>query len=95
MMYEQFVERPTSQMVIQRNIYKKENVIKIEKPAFYAGAGMIRAIPGPVFSIGSFMGGMAMNDKGISWQLMGCTIGTIAIFLPSALLVLFFFSNLA
>lgn len=91
MMYEQFVERPTSEVVIQKNIHKKENVIKINKDAFYAGAGIIRAIPGPVFSIGSFMGGMAMNDKGTKWQVLGCLIGTIAIFLPSALLVLFFF----
>lgn len=91
MMYEQFVERPTSQMVIQKNFNKKENVIQINKDAFYAGAGIIRAVPGPVFSIGSFMGGMAMNDRGVSWQLLGCAIGTIAIFLPSALLVLFFF----
>ncbi|MFM2364152.1 MAG: hypothetical protein RLZZ316_3054, partial [Bacteroidota bacterium] len=43
------------------------------------------------FSIGSFTGGMALKDKGSGWQLAGCIIGTIAIFLPSALLVLFFY----
>jgi len=32
-----------------------------------------------------------LKDKGTEWQIMGCVIGTIAIFLPSALLVLFFF----
>ena len=32
-----------------------------------------------------------MSDKGIYWQLLGCIIGMVAIFLPSALLVLFFF----
>ena len=52
---------------------------------------MVRAIPGPVFSIASFMGGMAMNERDSSWQLLGCLIGVVAIFLPSALLVLFFF----
>lgn len=32
-----------------------------------------------------------MKDKGPSMQLLGCIIGALAIFLPSALLVLFFF----
>ena len=45
----------------------------------------------PVFSIASFMGGMAMKDWGPYMQLTGCIIGSVAIFLPSALLVLFFF----
>jgi chromate transporter len=87
MMYEQFVVRPESQRVIRRN----PNVIKIDKDDFYTGAGIVRAIPGPVFSIASFAGGMAMKDRGTIWQVLGCLIGTVAIFLPSALLVLFFF----
>ena len=91
MMYEQYVERPKSEMVIRKNQYKKENVISIERDNFYTGAGIVRAIPGPVFSISSFMGGMAMKDKGPAWQILGCIIGSVAIFLPSALLVLFFF----
>jgi chromate transporter len=37
------------------------------------------------------MGGSAMKDKGTAWQILGCVIGSVAIFLPSALLVLFFF----
>ena len=50
-----------------------------------------------VFSIASFSGGMALKDMGATpeqrgmMQLAGCLIGTIGIFLPSALLVLFFF----
>ncbi|MBC7848650.1 MAG: chromate transporter, partial [Chitinophagaceae bacterium] len=48
-------------------------------------------LPGPVFSIAAFMGGMSMSDKHAGWQLLGCLIGMVAIFLPSALLVLFFF----
>jgi chromate transporter len=91
MMYEQYVERPKSPVVIRKNLNKKENVISIERDEFYTGAGIVRAIPGPVFSVSSFMGGMAMKDKGNGWQLLGCLIGSVAIFLPSALLVLFFF----
>jgi chromate transporter len=91
MMYEQYVERPKSPVVIRKNLNKKENVISIERDDFYTGAGIVRAIPGPVFSVSSFMGGMAMKDKGHGWQLLGCLVGSVAIFLPSALLVLFFF----
>ena len=36
-------------------------------------------------------GGMPLKDMGTEMQIIGCLIGMIAIFLPSALLVLFFF----
>jgi chromate transporter len=86
-MYEQFVVRPESQNLMQRN----PNIVKINKDDFYTGAGFVRAIPGPVFSVSSYMGGIAMKDMGFSAQVLGCIIGSVAIFLPSALLVLFFF----
>lgn len=86
-MYEQFVARPQAPRVIQRN----PAAIRIDKDDFYNGAGIIRAMPGPVFAIASFAGGLAMRDMGWPYQVMGCVIGSIAIFLPSALLVLFFF----
>ncbi len=86
MMYEQFVVRPESPARA-----KQTNIIRIDKDDFYTGAGIARAIPGPVFSVASFMGGIALKDKGSTMQLFGCIIGSVAIFLPSALLVLFFF----
>ncbi len=86
-MYEQFVARPESQKLIKRN----PNIVKINKEDFYTGAGFVRAIPGPVFSVSSYMGGIAMKDLGFVMQVTGCVIGSVAIFLPSALLVLFFF----
>lgn len=91
MMYEQYVERPKSPQVQRKNVDKTQSVITINRDEFYIGAGVVRAIPGPVFSIAAFTGGTALKEKGITWQLIGCAIGTIAIFLPSALLVLFFF----
>ncbi|MBL7768813.1 MAG: chromate efflux transporter [Flavipsychrobacter sp.] len=87
MMYEQFVVRPESEKVMQRN----PNVVRISRDDFYTGAGIVRAMPGPVFSVSSYMGGIAMSDRGTAWQVLGCIIGTVAIFLPSLLLVLFFF----
>jgi len=87
MMYEQFVARQESQKLIHRN----PNIIRMSKEDFYSGWGMVRAIPGPVFSVASYMGGIAMKDKGTAQQILGCVIATTGIFLPSALLVLFFF----
>lgn len=90
-MYEQFVERPKSQRVIRKNQDKKQSVVSIDRDDFYTGAGIVRAIPGPVFSIASFTGGLAMKDHGAIMQVVGAAIGSIAIFLPSLLLVLFFY----
>ena len=59
MMYEQYVVRPESDRVKQLN----QNVIKIDRDEFLTGAGIVRAIPGPVFSISSFIGGLAMSSK--------------------------------
>ncbi|MEP6749423.1 MAG: chromate efflux transporter [Bacteroidota bacterium] len=90
-MYEQFVERPKSQIVIRKNQDKKQSVVSIDRDDFYTGAGIVRAIPGPVFSIASFTGGLAMKDRGTMMQIIGAVIGSVAIFLPSLLLALFFY----
>lgn len=87
LMLDQYVARAQSPVVIERN----PNAIKIERSDLLTGYGMVRAIPGPVFSVATFTGGMAMKDEGYAQQFIGCIISTVAIFLPSALLVLFFF----
>ena len=87
LMLDQYVVRPTSERVVKKN----PDIIKVDREELLTGAGMVRAIPGPVFSIASFMGGIALKKEGPQIQLLGCIIGSIAIFLPSALLVLFFF----
>lgn len=85
LMYEQWSIRPAQ--VHEKN----PGAIQIDEKDLYVGMGMVRAVPGPVFSIASFTGGMALKPEGPYWQLLGCFIGMIGIFLPSALLVLFFF----
>lgn len=91
MMYEQFCVRPDAVKE------KDPEVVRIDKNDMYTGMGIVRAMPGPVFSIASFAGGMALKDHGNTqeektfMQLLGCLIGAVAIFLPSALLVLFFY----
>ena len=85
LMYEQWSVRPEA--VKDRN----PNVVQIDQEKLYTGMGIVQAVPGPVFSIASFTGGMALKDMGTEMQVFGCLIGMIAIFLPSALLVLFFY----
>ena len=87
LMLDQYVVRQQSPKHVERN----PNAIKIERSDLLTGYGMVRAIPGPVFSVATFTAGIAMKGDGYINQLVGCIIGTVAIFLPSALLVLFFF----
>jgi chromate transporter len=88
MMYEQYVTRPETKHVQE----KRREVLRINKEDFLTGSGIVRAIPGPVFSIGAFTGGMVMRtENNPAKQLLGCILGSVGIFLPSALLVLFFF----
>jgi len=87
MMYEQWSVRPE----VLKTKDKNKDAIQIDEQDMYTGMGIVRALPGPVFSIASFAGGMALKDMGTEMQVVGCLIGMVAIFLPSALLVLFFF----
>ncbi|MFT3902504.1 MAG: chromate transporter [Niabella sp.] len=84
-MYEQFSVRP--------EVKKKTDteVVYIDRKDMMTGFGLVRAVPGPVFSIASYSGGLALKDMGPAMQVTGIVIGMVAIFLPSALLVLFFF----
>jgi chromate transporter len=77
MMYEQFVVREKTQYVTTEELL--------------TGAGFVQGIPGPVFSMATYAGAMALRKDGKRMQLMGAIIGTVAIFLPSLLLVLFFY----
>jgi len=89
MMYEQFSVRP--EVIKQRGKSTAANQIQINKEDMITGIGIVRAIPGPVFSIAAFTGGMALRNEGPGMQLLGSAIGAVGIFLPSVLLVLFFF----
>lgn len=81
MMFDQYVTRPMNHGMIPF----------ISPQDFLTGAGMVQSVPGPVFSVSSFVGGMVMHDMGPGYQILGCIIASIGIFLPSLLLVLFFF----
>ena len=66
-------------------------MLKINIAAFLTGSGIVRAIPGPIFSIASFTGALALEEKGIGGQIIGAVVASIGVFLPSFLIVLFFF----
>ncbi len=81
MMLVQFVSLPA-----------KRGITPFITPAeIMTGFGLVQAMPGPVFSMCAFIGGMVMSEYGPAWQAAGCIVSIIAIFLPSTLLLLFLF----
>ncbi|MEY2923480.1 MAG: hypothetical protein RLZZ337_20 [Bacteroidota bacterium] len=56
---------------------------------FINGVGLVQAIPGPIFTISSYTGAVAMHDYGILQQVLGSFSSTVGIFLPGALLIFF------
>lgn len=81
MMLYQFVNRPL----------QMQKTPLLSSVALLTGYGVVQAVPGPVFSVCSFVGGMIMSPYGTFWQIAGCLIATIAVFLPSTLLLFFLF----
>ena len=77
MMLEQYVTRAKTQFMTAEELL--------------TGAGIMRALPGPTFSMSAYVGGMVMRNLGMGYQFLGCLLAPLAIFLPSLLLVLFFF----
>lgn len=73
MMYEQFV------------LYKAY----LSAEEFLAGYGIVQALPGPVFSFSTYVGGMSLKDWGTTGHIIGSLIGTIGIFLPGTLIIFF------
>ena len=53
--------------------------------SFVAGYGFAQAMPGPLFSFGAFLGAISTSGPG---GVAGAVLGTVALFLPGAVLVL-------
>jgi chromate transporter len=58
---------------------------------FLSGYALQQALPGPTFAFTSFLGGIAMGNKGygIFGQIMGSLVAVIGINLPGLILILF------
>ena len=65
--------------------------ISVTAKQLLTGFGLVQAVPGPVFSVCTYVGGLAMSPYGPVWQIAGCVIATTAVFLPNTLLLFFFF----
>ncbi len=70
LMFYQFVARPQSHYLTAGQLL--------------TGFGMVQAVPGPVFSVCSGVGGVALSQFGGMWQVVGCVVATVAVFLPAA-----------
>jgi len=58
---------------------------------FNNGLGLLQALPGPNFNFMVYVNSVAMKSFGYNafYQLMGCLIGLIAVFMPGTLMVFF------
>ena len=56
---------------------------------FLSGMAIAQVIPGPVFSIASFIGSLSMRSEGLNGQLLGSLAATLGIFLPGTFLIFF------
>ena len=71
--------------------FKQKQYLTLQE--FSTGLGLLQAIPGPTFTIATYANGIAMKKLGygVMGQLLGCGIGTIAVFLPGTLLIFFLY----
>jgi len=81
MMLYQFVQRPVRQ----------GGAAWLGADQLLTGYGLVQAVPGPVFSICTYVGGLTMHADGPVAQVAGCVVATVGVFLPSTLLLLFLF----
>lgn len=56
---------------------------------FLAGLGLVQAVPGPNFSLATYIGALTLRDWGPTGQLLGAAVGAAGIFLPGTLLIFF------
>ena len=61
----------------------------LTRQEFLSGMALAQVIPGPVFSIASFIGSLSMRNDGIMGQLTGSLAATLGIFLPGTFLIFF------
>lgn len=56
---------------------------------FLAGMALTQVVPGPVFSIATFVGSMSLQSHGIFGQIVGGFVATTGIFLPGTFFIFF------
>ena len=61
----------------------------LSREEFLSGLAISQVVPGPVFSIASYIGTLSLRPFGTSAQIMGSLVASIGIFLPGAFLIFF------
>jgi len=61
----------------------------LSRPEFLSGLALSQVVPGPVFSIASYIGVLTMRQYGMWGKLMGSMVATAGIFLPGTFLIYF------
>jgi chromate transporter len=56
---------------------------------FLAGMALTQVVPGPVFSIATFVGSISLQSEGIAGQIVGGFVATAGIFLPGTFFIFF------
>ncbi len=56
---------------------------------FLTGMTLSQSLPGPVFSLTSYLGVLLMKDYGFMGEMLGSIIGALGIFLPGTFLIFF------
>ncbi|WAC15459.1 chromate efflux transporter [Dyadobacter pollutisoli] len=56
---------------------------------FLAGMALTQVVPGPVFSIATFVGSISLQSEGIVGQIIGGFVATAGIFLPGTFFIFF------
>ncbi|TDB68011.1 chromate efflux transporter [Arundinibacter roseus] len=56
---------------------------------FLTGMALTQVVPGPVFSISTYVGAMSMQHLGISGLILGGLVATVGIFLPGTFFIFF------
>lgn len=61
----------------------------LTKEEFLTGMALTQVVPGPVFSISTYVGAMSMQHQGISGQIIGGLVATVGVFLPGTFLIFY------
>lgn len=80
--YEQYVARPTAKVTQRRN----PGVLQLQSSEIMTGAGFVRMMPGPLFSITAFIAPLLFKDYSVSSQILASLIALFCLFLPGYLI---------
>ncbi|WP_051663927.1 chromate efflux transporter [Dyadobacter crusticola] len=61
----------------------------LSEQEFLAGMALTQVVPGPVFSIATFVGSMSLQSHGVFGQIVGGFVATAGIFLPGTFFIFF------